>query len=245
MHLHYFCYCKLNKLAKMKRIVKIGLSAFLVFLISAGISNAQEKKNEQRIKIIVSDKSGTKVEIDTLIKDGVSADSIKLKNGEVIYLARHYSAGSAKHISGSKGQMFVTVSSDDSAHLRQTGDGGEIIIVKNGKHIIEGKGGKVVTWSSSEGDSEGADYIYIKEDKKSLKDGEKTINVKVTTDENENIEKTKYIIAKDGMVVTVEGNDDAKVKDLIKEIESKLGVSRDAKNTKPTVKQETGKTIKK
>ena len=97
----------------MKRIVKIGLLLLFAFLIPAGILNAQEKKNEQQIKVIVADKSGTKVEIDTLIKGNVSADSIKLKNGEVIYLARHDASGTIKHIEGENGSMYVTVTSDD------------------------------------------------------------------------------------------------------------------------------------
>ena len=38
---------------------------------------------------------------------------------------------------------------------------------------------------------------------------------------------TKYVIAKDGVVVTVESKDEAKAKDLIKEIENKLGISEE------------------
>ena len=33
------------------------------------------------------------------------------------------------------------------------------------------------------------------------------------------VEKTKYVIAKNGMVVTIEGNDEARAKELVKEIE--------------------------
>jgi len=55
----------------------------LTFLIPAGILNAQERKNVQRLKIVLVDKSGTRTEIDTLIKDDISDDSIKLKNGEL------------------------------------------------------------------------------------------------------------------------------------------------------------------
>ncbi|MBA4321736.1 MAG: hypothetical protein C0408_02850 [Odoribacter sp.] len=179
----------------MKRIVIIGLSLFLAFLIPAGILNAQEKMNEKRIKIVVTDKSGSKIEIDTILQEGC--------------------------------------------------EGGNVIILKDGKHIIEGKGSKVVTWSASEGDSEGAKYIYINESKNSDKEIEKTINVKVTTDDKDRLVKTKYVIAKDGMVVTIEGNDEAKVKEMIKDIESKLGVSKGEKNMKPVAKEETKKTTKK
>lgn len=249
----------------MKRIVKIGLTLFLAFLIPSGILKAQDKKNEQRIKIVVADNSGTKVEIDTLIKGDVSADSIKLKNGEVIYLARHGDVGTIKHVEGENGSMYVTVTyddkgdkgdkkiikeitviSDDSAHIHQVGEGSDVIIVKGGKHFTEGKGGRVVTWSSSEGDSNGEKIIYVNEGKDSGKNGEKTFNVEVTTNEKENtVEKTKYVIAKDGMVISIEGNDEAKVKDLVKDVESKLGVSKEDKNMKQVVKEETKKTSKK
>ena len=40
------------------------------------------------------------------------------------------------------------------------------------------------------------------------------------------MEKTKYVIAKDGMVISIEGNDEAKVKEIVKDVESKLGVSK-------------------
>jgi len=249
----------------MKRIVRIGFILFLAFLIPAGVLNAQEKKNEQRIKIVVADKSGTKVEIDTLIKGSGTADSIKLKNGEVIYLSNHGAVGTTKHVEGEKGQMYVTVASDDkgnkgdkkimkeitvisddSVHVHQVGEGSNVIIVKGGKHFTEGKGGRVVTWSSSKGDSNGEKFIYINESKDSGKNSKKTYNVEVTTDEKGNsVEKTKYVIAKDGMVVSIEGNDEAKVKELVKDVESKLGVSKGDKNSKQMVKEETKKTTKK
>jgi hypothetical protein len=44
------------------------------------------------------------------------------------------------------------------------------------------------------------------------------------------MEKMKYVIAKDGMVISVEGNDEAKVKDMVKDIESKLKVGKEDKN---------------
>jgi hypothetical protein len=214
----------------MNRIVKSGLTLFLAFLIPSGILTAQDNKNEQRIKIIVAGNSGTKIEIDTLIKGDAAADSIKLKNGKVIYLARHDAAGI----------------SDDSAHVHQVGEGSNVIIVKGGKHFTEGKGGRVVTWSSSEGDLNGERIIYINEGKDSGKNGEKTVNVEVSTDKKgPTIEKTKYVIAKDGMVISIEGNDEAKVKELVKDVESKLGVSKEDKKMKQVVKEEKKKTTKK
>lgn len=246
----------------MKRILKIALTLCVTFLFATAILNAQEKKNEQRIKIVIADKSGSKVEIDTLIKDDISADSIKLKNGDVIYLAKNDPSGTLKHIEGDIGNMFVTVNSNDksgkkirkeitiisgdSSSFSDSSNGDDVIILKNGKHFTEGKGNKVVTWSSSGSDSNGKRYIYVNEGKESGKGDEKSIDVNVTTDEKGNaMEKTKYVIAKDGMVISIEGNDEAKVKDLVKDIESKLGVSKEDKEMKQVVKEETKKSIKK
>jgi hypothetical protein len=246
----------------MKRILKIGSALFISFLIPASILNAQEKKNEQRIKIVVADKSGTHVEIDTLIKDSSLADSINLKNGEVIYLSRHSAVGTIKHMESDNGQMVVTVTGDnksdkntgkkvivisgDSTHVLEGGDEHSVVMVRGGKHITEGKGGDFVVWSSSEGDSDSEKTIYVTSGKGSKKESEKTIDVKVISDEKgKTVEKTKYVLAKDGMVVTIEGNDDAKVKDLVKDVETKLGVNNENKETKKIMKEETKKTTKK
>jgi hypothetical protein len=246
----------------MKRIVKIGLTMFLTFLFSASLINAQEKKNEQRIKIIVADREGTKIEIDTLIKGGLTADSIKLKNGEVIFLSGHGVTGKVKHVEGKDGQMYVTVTSDDnkdkktmkeitvvsgdSEHVMMGSEGGDVIIIKNGKHIKAVKGESIVTMSSTEGNSKGESVVYINNVRRDPKEGEKTYNIKVVTDDKgDKLEKTKYVIAKDGMVISVEGSDEAKVKDLVKDIESKMGVSKTEKNSKQIVKEETKTTTKK
>jgi hypothetical protein len=47
------------------------------------------------------------------------------------------------------------------------------------------------------------------------------------------------------MVVTIEGNDDARAKELVKVIESKLGLNSDGTQEKETVKVESKKSIKK
>lgn len=236
----------------MERTVKIVLTLIMIILIPEGIISAQGKQEEKRIKILVADKSGTKVEIDTLIK-GTSPDSIKLKNGEVIVLSKDGPEGTMKHVKGEKGQMFVTVTSDDKGDKKMkkqitviSGDSVKvgkdcdccnIIIVKGGKHFKDGKGGNVVTWSSSssstssKSDSKGERYIYINGSKDSGKHSEKKVDVIVSTDDKANkTEKTKYVIAKDGMVVTIEGNNEAKAKEILKDVESKLGVDKGDKN---------------
>ena len=64
-------------------------------------------------------------------------------------------------------------------------------------------------------------------------------------DNDSTVEKTRFVIAKDGMVVTIEGKDEAKVKELAKEIESKLGVNTEGSDKKETIKVESKKVIKK
>ena len=249
----------------MERKLKIGLTAFLLMLIPGIILNAQEKKSEQRVKIVVADKSGTKVELDTLITGSTKADSIKLKNGEVVYLTRLGKGGIETHSEGDNKTMFVTYSkngkgekgeggkenhktitiiSGDSDSNFEGGDGNEVVIIKDGKHDTGGKGGEVMSWSSSSssGNSNGEKHIYINEDKGSVKEGKKTYEVTVTTDDKSNtVEKTKYVIAKDGMVVTIEGNDEARAKEILNEVQKKLGVDQKDKSEKKEAKKEAKK----
>ena len=59
------------------------------------------------------------------------------------------------------------------------------------------------------------------------------------------VEKTRYVIAKDGMVVTIEGTDETRAKELAKVVEEKLGVNSEGTGKKETLKVESKKTIKK
>ena len=170
----------------MKRIFTIVSSVFIMCLIPFSMLNAQEKKTEKKIKIVIADESGTKVVIDTLMKDCAMGDSISMKDGKhcKIYVI------SDDNDSGSKGDVQYRVIS-----------------------------------RSSKGDGDKDRFIYINEGKTSGKETDKTFNVYVNSDDKESAgEKTRYVIAKDGMVMTVEGSDEEKAKDLIKEIENKLGV---------------------
>jgi hypothetical protein len=146
--------------------------------------SGQDKKSEQKIKVIVNDGSGTKVIIDTVYKDSQVPDSIKLNNGTVLYIKHH---GEGR----------------DSEHR------------KDKEHFT-------ATYSSNS-----------------------TSNSKEYFDNDSTVEKTRFVIAKDGLVVTIEGKDEAKAKELAKEIEIKLGVNSEGSDKKETVKVESKKTIKK
>jgi putative cell wall-binding protein len=145
----------------MKRIKKLITAAFLIMLIPFAFAAGQEKKDEQRIKIIVKDNGGSDVILDTLITGKPLSDSIVLKNGKTIFLAQ---------------------------------EGGDIAGNEKCKHV---------NCMSSES---GKTYSYTVESGTKVSDSE----------------KTKYVISRDGIVVTVEGSDYARVKELIKEIEENL-----------------------
>jgi hypothetical protein len=180
----------------MKRILIAISLVFITCLMPFTFVKGQEKKTEKKIKIIVSDNSGTKIIVDTLISDGSMNDSIKLKNGEVIY-------------------------------LNHSGDGDMV------KH--HGKAEKIYVTVSSEG----------KENEKEENEMDKKLDVYIDSDNESAVEKTRYIIAKDGMVVTVESSDEAKAKELITEIEKKLGVKDEGTEKKEIVKSESKKSVKK
>jgi hypothetical protein len=246
----------------MKRIIKIAFITLIICSIPILTIAGQDKSDMKHIKVVVVDKSGNKTELDTLLKECPIADSIKLKNGDIIYLRKHGTM--AEITTGAEGHdcdMFVTVNSDnegkekivkkytivadDSTKIIKDGEAEDIIVIKRGKHFVEGKGGDVMVWSSDKTGSKGGNVIYINEGKEDLKKDKKIFNVEVTTDDSgKEVEKTKYVLAKDGMVISIEGNDEAKVKDLVKDIESKMGVKEETA-VKPVVREETKKTLKK
>lgn len=242
----------------MKRRATIIVSFVIICLISVSAVSAQGKKSEQKIKIIVSDESGTKVMIDTLIKDGNINDSIKLRDGKVIFIGNNDDLVNVKH-HNSPDHVWVTVSDDgnksekmtksmtiiasDSAIINDSDEGGKVMIVSSNGY--SGEGGnvqyRVISSDSKNKGAKGEKIIYINDSKAADNHMEKRYDVRTESDENESEEySTRSIVAKDGIVVTVEGNDEAKVKELVKEIQQKMGV-----NPAPSDKKETKKSSKK
>ena len=127
------------------------------------------------------------------------------------------------------------------------GDGGEkVVIVKSGSHAGTGEAGQTMTLSALSS-GENGNVVYVTKGHQGMKDGEVKYNIEVRQDESGNkTEKTSYVMAKDGMVVTIEGGSEEKVKELASLIESKLGVGKNDKSAKTeVVKEETKKTTKK
>jgi hypothetical protein len=241
----------------MKRIVKIATVVIPVILFTAIVLNAQEKDKEKHLKIVIVDNDGNKTQLDTLIKGDMNSDSIKLKNGETIYLSRigkpgktnrHESSGTMiiAHSPNDKNskdkQKKVIIISDDGDSSKVIEEN-NIIIVNGGKHVVSTGGEGYAVWTSRDGGS-GGKYLYIDESKSTGDKKEKTIEFSYNTDKKGNSnEKSKYVIAKDGIVVTVEGDDEAKAKEIIEDVKAKLGVNKEDKSGKENAK-ETKKTKK-
>jgi hypothetical protein len=162
---------------RMKTIISILFISFLPLSLTLG----QEKKTEQKVKVVIADKSGTKVVIDTTFTGTGTVDSVILKGGNVIYIGKRD--------------------------------------------------------SESEGKAE-------KQVKVIRHNGDEKFDIKVSDDEFDNdLDRTKYVIAKNGITVSIEGNDEVKVKELANEIEKKLDINK--KESGPIVKEVEKKIIKK
>jgi len=225
----------------MKRILKQFMFILLAVCIPLPLMYAQTKKSEEKIKIVIADKDGEITVLDTTILNTSKTDSIVLKSGKVVYLDKRDEALVHLKSGEGKGTVYVTTKTDDrdgekkeekviiiggddatwtaassagNKHIyaySTTGDEGDEI----GKHIIvrTGKGNDLV-WEENDG---------------------KTFHITVDSDSKADIEsdKTKFIIARDGVVVTVESDNEEKAKEIINLIESKL----DAKAGNPAKKK--------
>lgn len=220
----------------------------------------QEKKSEQKIKIILDDGSGTKVVMDTIFYNNPGPDSIKLKDGTVIYRRHSGDERDFKYHMG-KDHIFIRASSDgkedgkeykevtvissDSARLRKEGNSDDVICCTNSNEGRCCRKYRIITRSSGDhGDKE--ETIYINKGKSFDKEIDKKFDVYVSASDSESsVEKTRYVIAKDGLVVTIEGKDKVRTKELAKEIENKLGIKSEGTENKEIIKAESKKTIKK
>ena len=246
----------------MKRISIIAGLALVIFILPFAMAKGQDKKSEQKIKIIVNDGSATKVVLDTVFKDSPAPDSLKLKDGSIVYIKHHGDdAYSGEH--KRKEHFYVTYSSDgkdkggenkevtviasDSAHFSEPGDSDNIIIChKSGSNEGSGKMRYKVMTIDSKGKGDKEEYVYINKSSGNEENNDSSANVYVSDDDKDSaLEKTRYVIAKDGMVVTIEGSDETRAKELAKVIEEKLGVNTEGSQKKETVKVESKKTIKK
>jgi len=239
----------------MKRIFKIVSAALVIGICSFSIVLGQEKKSEQKIKVVIADGSDTKVLIDTVFTDDMIRDSIKLKDGTFMFIGKHGDHDDFLSKDGSD-HFFVTVSSDskdnkkeitivksDSLSWTAERKPGKIYIYSNSESA-EGKafnGDKMMTWSINDEDGPGRKVVIIKDGKTIDEEGEESYTYTIRSGNSVRVdsdaESTKYVIRKDGMVISVEGQDYAKVKKLADEIGAKIDSSSEATDRKAVKKK--------
>lgn len=201
--------CIKNYLA-MKRIIKNLLLVSVILFVPLAMASGQEeeKKSERKIKIVVDDGSGTKTVLDTVLTGSSMFKTIELKDGKVIYIGKP-ETGYKYKTDGEK--VIVSVKVDEDGETKEEKS---IYIMSAADDQLE--------WVSEDGKT-------VKKSIISKKDGDKSLSIIMESDDDEDYDTdvTKYIIAKDGVVVTVESDDEEKAKEIIEEIENKLGVENE------------------
>jgi len=194
----------------MKRIPKLIIFLMLGVAIPLISASGQDKKNEKKVKVIVVDESGTNTVIDTTFTGDKMPGTITLDNGKIIHLTRHgidledlEKGGKGKHV-------LVTVSTDNDGESN----------IENNIVVI---GSDSTKWDLSSQGEKGKVYAYSYSS--SGKPGKHMI-IASAADEPD---APKYIIAKDGIVVTIQTDDEAKAKEIKQLIEDKLGVKKSDK----------------
>jgi hypothetical protein len=187
----------------MKRLFKIVISAFIFGLLPLSILSGQEKKSEQKVKIIVDDGTGTKVVIDTLIQDGIEMKTFTLKDGKTVFIG--HSADDADLVSDGGTKQFIVKVTTDGDDTKE--DTREITIFSSDS----------VKWTA-----------VNKNDRATGKEDGETFTYRIRSGSKESdSEMTRYVIKKDGMVISIEGNEYEKVKELEKEIQDKIDGKKD------------------
>lgn len=207
----------------MKRIFFTSL--FLVaVIIPYSVCSAQEVIKEKKVMVIVEDGNVRKVVSDTVITSQ-GTDSIIIRNGKsgLSSDSRTFWVGNDK---GAK-TVMVTVESDDNKGSKD--ENSYVIIKSDSAGIKHGNGsGKFIYFNNSDLNKRGEDDKF---------------DVFVhSADNQEQVEaKVKYVIAKNGMVVTVEGDDEAKTKALFDGIENLLEKSSNSSKSRTGSSAKSGK----
>jgi hypothetical protein len=202
----------------MKRIHKIIALSIFILVVPLSMAIGQNNKGEQKIKIVVDNGSGEKVVIDTVYKNKTLPDSIKLKDGTFISLTHTGDKIKMKHHSD-KDHICIMSSTDSNRDS-----------IKGSKCEKY----KVIAESSND-DGNNEKIEHINKGMASGKEIEKSFDISVSDNSKDSKDdNTSYVIARDGIVVTIEGNDDARMKELVNEIRSKLDINNGGKEQKGT-----------
>jgi len=201
----------------MKRITRITLLIILACALPFVFVSAQDKKEEKKIKIIVDDGSGNKTLLDTVIIRSGSPEKIELKDGTIVFIGKpemniedlpegkrvivsvETDGEGEKQIEKS---VYVTSPDSPSWTVASSGEKGHVYVVSSGKDTGS-KSEKHIVISSS-GD-EPVEWV------------------------SEDYDATRYVVAKDGVVVTVESDDQKKAEEILKVVQDRLGVKNEEK----------------
>ena len=98
----------------MNKIISTTLVSFVALLCIVTTASGQTKKNEQKVKVIVSDGGSTRVLIDTVMYDTKKKEHLKTKNGDIVVITSDRDTLNNPDKDGK--EMIVTVVSDDNDH---------------------------------------------------------------------------------------------------------------------------------
>ncbi len=202
----------------MKKTFRISLLIISALFLTVAFVNGQDKKEQKKVKIIMSEGGKKSVIIDTTFTGTDTPDSIILKDGNTVYI------NSDDVLSDEKGNPGI----NKKISIRVTSSG------ENDKELSEG-----ITVITDAGDADvkdsktGKTYAYVISDKKSSGNPHKRIEYYIDKKEDgSSADMSNYVIAKDGVVITIEGANEDKVKEIASFIEDRMGVKKDKKTPK-------------
>jgi hypothetical protein len=167
----------------MKRI-RTAILLLIIGILPFSLALGQENKNEKKVKVIVADKSGTTVVIDTTFAGTDKIDSVVIKDGNVIYIGKndpeisvktggHYKIIAHVETDGENtGRRYIYVNDDDKVVSKSGDDVFDIMVTDDDfdnntdrtKYVISKDGITI----SIEGDDEAKVKEIISEIEKKL-----------------------------------------------------------------------------
>lgn len=221
----------------MKRIIRLISYTIILAFISLSFASGQEGKSEHKIKVLIADGSGTNVVLDTLIRGQILNDSVTLRNGKVIFIGTD-SDFDISNDGDKEKNVFVTVSANGKSNDEMVKN---ITVITSDSlkwtARADNNSENVIVWSgNSDADSDGK--VIVINDKVISKSNSGSYSYSVNTNKKDmDSETTKYVISKDGMRITIEGDDYNKVKELSKQIQENFNSSSNKKEKKTEVKR--------
>jgi hypothetical protein len=214
----------INQFRKAMIRIKILLPVLLACILPFSVLHGQVKKSEKKIKVVVANKNCPQVVIDTTFSGNYSIDSIRLKDGSLIYLGKN-SMDVASSPSSRRKEVYITAVADK----KDNGEDRSITVICSDSLMVsetddeEGTKKVIINKLRRDGKRGARSYMYIDEYENDLKNPEERDEELPFNDYyDKNTDRTKYVIAKKGIVITIEGDDEALVEDIRKEIENKL-----------------------